>query len=196
MAAGRAAATGPSFRYIPIDDAGELQLDVLDELAAAGNVKVVATGLVSNSLGTINPVERLAAWAHEQGAIMVVDAAQAAPHRAIDVQALGCDFLAFSVHKLCGPSGVGALWGASRAARGDVAVQPRRRDDPVGRLRATRPGTSFRTSSRPARPRSPRPSGSARAIDYVRGDRPRRDRARTSTSSPNTRSSGSPSCVA
>ena len=78
---------------------------------ARGNVKVVANNLVSNTLGTINPVEKLAAWAHEQGAIMVVDAAQAAPHRHIDVQALGCDFLAFSSHKLCGPSGVGALWG-------------------------------------------------------------------------------------
>jgi cysteine desulfurase / selenocysteine lyase len=66
---------------------------------------------VSNSLGTINPVEKLAAWAHEQGAIMVVDAAQAAPHRSIDVQELGCDFIAFSSHKMCGPSGVGALWG-------------------------------------------------------------------------------------
>jgi cysteine desulfurase/selenocysteine lyase len=103
--------TGASFRHIPIDDRGELQLDVLDELARAGNVKVVANNLVSNSLGTINPVEKLAEWAHEQGAIMVVDAAQAAPHRPIDVQALGCDFLAFSSHKLCGPSGSGALWG-------------------------------------------------------------------------------------
>jgi len=103
--------TGASFKHIPIDDHGELQLDALDEIAASGNVKVVANNLVSNSLGTINPVEKLSAWAHEQGAIMVVDAAQAAPHREIDVQALGCDFLAISSHKLCGPSGVGAIWG-------------------------------------------------------------------------------------
>ena len=66
---------------------------------------------ISNTLGTINPVEKLTAWAHEQGAIMVVDAAQAVPHRAVDVQALGCDFLGFTSHKLCGPGGAGALWG-------------------------------------------------------------------------------------
>ena len=103
--------TGASFRAIPIDDHGELQLDALDEIERDGKVKVVANNLVSNTLGTINPVEKLAAWAHERGAIMVVDAAQAAPHRALDVQALGCDFLAISSHKMCGPSGIGALWG-------------------------------------------------------------------------------------
>src|SRR5881227_244335 len=103
--------TGAEFRVIPTDAQGELHLDVLDEIDRAGNVKIVANNLVSNSLGTINPAEQLSAWAHEHGAIMVVDAAQAAPHRAIDVQALGCDFLAFSSHKVCGPSGVGALWG-------------------------------------------------------------------------------------
>jgi cysteine desulfurase / selenocysteine lyase len=103
--------TGAQFAHIPIDDYGELQLDALDEISSRGNIKVVANNLVSNTLGTINPVEKLAAWAHEQGAIMVVDAAQAAPHKQIDVQALGCDFLVFSSHKLCGPSGAGALWG-------------------------------------------------------------------------------------
>jgi cysteine desulfurase / selenocysteine lyase len=103
--------TGATFRPIPVDGRGELELDALDAIAKQGSVKVLASNLVSNALGTINPVEMLAAWAHEQGAIMVVDAAQAAPHRRIDVQALGCDFLAFSSHKLCGPTGVGVLWG-------------------------------------------------------------------------------------
>lgn len=103
--------TGAEFQMIPLDDNGELDLATLDLLEHTGDIKVVATGLVSNALGTVNPVERLGAWAHERGAIIVVDAAQAAPHRKLDVQALGCDFLAFSAHKMCGPSGVGALWG-------------------------------------------------------------------------------------
>jgi cysteine desulfurase/selenocysteine lyase len=103
--------TGAEFRMIPLDEAGELEVGALDGIASEGRVKVVATNLVSNSLGTVNPVERVAAWAHEHGAISVVDAAQAAPHRQVDVQALGCDFLAISAHKMCGPSGVGALWG-------------------------------------------------------------------------------------
>ena len=102
---------GAEFRLLPIDDNGELRLDGLDELSAGLQVKVVATNLVSNSLGTVNPVGRLATWAHEHGAIMVVDAAQGAPHHRVDVQELDCDFLAFSSHKLCGPTGVGALWG-------------------------------------------------------------------------------------
>jgi len=103
--------TGAGFRAIRLTDTGELDLDCLDEISADGDVKLVAANYVSNALGTVNPVERLAAWAHEQGALMVVDAAQAAPHRRVDVQALGCDFLAFSAHKMCGPTSVGALWG-------------------------------------------------------------------------------------
>jgi cysteine desulfurase/selenocysteine lyase len=103
--------TGASFRMISLDENGELRIDELDEIARDGTVKVVATAVVSNSLGTMNPVDRLSAWAHEHGAIMVADGAQSAPHLKMDVQALGCDFVAISAHKMCGPSGVGALWG-------------------------------------------------------------------------------------
>jgi len=103
--------TGATLKMIELDDNGELDLSALDSIASEGRVKVVANNLVSNALGTINPIEKLSAWAHEQGAIMVVDGAQAAPHKAVDVQALGCDFFAFSSHKMCGPTSVGALWG-------------------------------------------------------------------------------------
>jgi cysteine desulfurase/selenocysteine lyase len=103
--------TGADFRTLPLDDKGRLQLDALDGLAGADQVKVVAAGMVSNSLGSVNPVDMLASWAHERGAIMVCDAAQGAPHRVVDVQALGADFVAVTAHKLCGPSGIGALWG-------------------------------------------------------------------------------------
>jgi cysteine desulfurase/selenocysteine lyase len=102
---------GAELRMLPLDENGELDLSGLDALAREGTVKVVATNLVSNSLGTINPIDRLVGWAHEQGAIFVCDAAQAAPHMKLDVQALGVDFLAVSGHKMCGPSGVGVLWG-------------------------------------------------------------------------------------
>jgi cysteine desulfurase/selenocysteine lyase len=103
--------TGAGFRMVPLDAQGELRLDALEEIGRDGAVKVVATNLVSNSLGTVNDVARVAAWAHEHGAIMVCDAAQAVPHKRVDVQALGCDFFAFSGHKMCGPSGIGVLWG-------------------------------------------------------------------------------------
>jgi cysteine desulfurase/selenocysteine lyase len=106
--AGRA---GARLTMIPLTEEGELDLSALDTIEREGTVKVVATNQVSNSLGTINPVERLAAWAHERGAIFVCDAAQSAPHTTVDVQALGADFVAISGHKMCGPSGVGALWG-------------------------------------------------------------------------------------
>ena len=103
--------TGAEFRMIPLTDTGELVLEGLDEIVGSDSLKVVALNLVSNALGTVNEVERVAAWAHEQGAIVVCDAAQAAPHRALDVQEIGCDFVAISGHKMCGPSGIGAVWG-------------------------------------------------------------------------------------
>jgi cysteine desulfurase/selenocysteine lyase len=103
--------TGAELRMIPLDEQGELDLSSLDEISRAGRVKVVATNLISNSLGTINPVAKLADWAHAQGAIYVCDAAQGAPHTKVDVQALGADFVAISGHKMCGPSGASALWG-------------------------------------------------------------------------------------
>ncbi|MFN8188157.1 MAG: cysteine desulfurase [Gaiellales bacterium] len=103
--------TGARFAAIPIDDQGELDLEALAGIERLGRLKLLACALVSNTLGTINPVAELAAWAHERDALMVVDACQAAPHRPIDVQALGCDFLAFTGHKLLGPSGIGAVWG-------------------------------------------------------------------------------------
>jgi cysteine desulfurase / selenocysteine lyase len=103
--------TGAEFLAIPVDHEGELQLGELDALADRGRLKILALTYVSNSLGTINPIDRLASWAHERGAIVVLDAAQAAPHRPVDVQALGCDFVGFTGHKMCGPTGIGVLWG-------------------------------------------------------------------------------------
>ena len=106
-----ASRTGAAFRFIPLDDGGDLRLDALEAIEREGRIRVLALGLVSNALGTVNPAEQLVAWAHGLGAIVVADGAQAAPHRAVDVQALDLDFVAVSGHKMCGPSGIGALWG-------------------------------------------------------------------------------------
>ena len=168
--------TGAAFRYIPIDDHGELQLDALDELARDGNVKVVANNLVSNSLGTINPVETLAEWAHAHGAIMVVDAAQAVPHRVVDVQALGADFVAISSHKLCGPSGVGALWGRRELLE---AMSPFNLGGEmirsVGFDKTTFNDLPHKFEA--GTPAIAEAVGFGAAIEYVTGDRPRGDRA-------------------
>ncbi len=112
---------GAEFRMLPLDDDGEVDVSGLDAIARDCNVKVVATNLVSNSLGTISDLAPLVRWAHDQGAIFVCDAAQAAPHLRVDVQTLDCDFLAVSGHKMCGPSGIGALWGRAELLR---AMEP------------------------------------------------------------------------
>jgi cysteine desulfurase/selenocysteine lyase len=103
--------TGATLRFIHIDDHGSLMLEELDDIAAAGAVKLLAVVDQSNSLGTRVPVRTLADWVHAQGGVLVVDGAQSAPHRPVDVQAMGADFFAFSGHKLCGPSGAGGLYG-------------------------------------------------------------------------------------
>jgi cysteine desulfurase/selenocysteine lyase len=102
--------TGATLHYVRLTDDGQLDPDSLDRLSGVENVKLVAVAHASNSLGTVNDVPALSRWAHDLGAVIVVDGAQAAPHRPVDVRALGCDFYAISGHKMCGP-GSGALWG-------------------------------------------------------------------------------------
>ncbi|PGY15232.1 cysteine desulfurase [Bacillus sp. AFS031507] len=102
--------TGAQLKYIPLQEDGTILLDDARATITA-NTKVVSVMQVSNVLGVINPVKEIAQIAHENGAIMVVDGAQSAPHMKIDVQDLDCDFLAFSGHKMCGPTGIGVLYG-------------------------------------------------------------------------------------
>ncbi len=101
---------GVRLRVIPINQRGELELDTVDELLG-GRTRLLSIVYISNALGTINPVKTLIGKAHARGIPVLLDAAQAAPHTAIDVQALDCDFLALSGHKMYGPTGVGILYG-------------------------------------------------------------------------------------
>ncbi len=105
-----AAATGAEVVPVPVTDGGEIDLAALDALLDE-RVKLVAVNHVSNALGTVNPVAEIARRAHAVGALLLVDGAQAVAHFPVDVQALGCDFYAFSGHKLFGPTGTGVLWG-------------------------------------------------------------------------------------
>ena len=98
-----------SIRWIPIDDGGALILDDLERLV--DGVKLVGITCMSNVLGTLNPIGDIARVAHAAGAVVVADGAQSVPHLPTDVSTLGCDFLAFSAHKMLGPTGIGVLWG-------------------------------------------------------------------------------------
>ena len=104
-----ASRTGARLRYIEMDEQGRLILDDLSELLT-DRTRMVAISHISNALGTVNPVREIAEQAKKVGALVLVDGAQAVPHRRVDVQDLGCDFYAFSGHKMCGPTGSGALW--------------------------------------------------------------------------------------
>lgn len=105
--------TGVRLRHIPITDDGLLDLETIDgpNGLLSERTKLVAVMSVSNVLGTINPIKEITDRAHEVGAVVLIDAAQSVPHMPTDVQALGADFLAFSGHKMLGPSGVGVLYG-------------------------------------------------------------------------------------
>ena len=102
--------TGCTLKVAPIDLRGEVKFDELLKLLSP-RTKLVAIAHVSNALGTILPVKRIIDAAHAQGAVVLVDGAQAVPHSAVDVRALGCDFYVFSSHKLYGPTGIGVLYG-------------------------------------------------------------------------------------
>lgn len=102
--------TGATLKYIPLEENGTISLERVRETITP-KTKIVSMMQVSNVLGVINPIKEVAKIAHKNGAIMVVDAAQSAPHIKVDVQDLDADFLAFSGHKMCGPTGIGVLYG-------------------------------------------------------------------------------------
>lgn len=104
---------GASVKVIPINEAGELLLDSLDDLITS-KTKIIAVSHVSNSLGTINPVKEIITKAHEANVPVLLDGAQAVPHQKVDMQELDCDFYAFSSHKMFGPTGVGILYGKEK----------------------------------------------------------------------------------
>ena len=106
----QAAKRGISIRVVPMTDEGELRLDEYEKLFT-DKTKIVSVTHVSNVLGTVNPVDEIIRIAHEHGVPVMVDGAQSAPHFAVDVQAMDCDFFAFSGHKMYGPTGVGVLYG-------------------------------------------------------------------------------------
>ncbi|MEH7461924.1 cysteine desulfurase SufS [Bacillus thuringiensis] len=102
--------TGATLKYLPLQEDGTISLEDVRQTITP-NTKIVSIMYVSNVLGTINPVKEIAEIAHQNGAIMVVDGAQSTPHMKVDVQDLNCDFYTLSAHKMCGPTGIGVLYG-------------------------------------------------------------------------------------
>jgi cysteine desulfurase/selenocysteine lyase len=102
--------TGAELKWFGLTDEGRLDLSNIEQVITE-RTKVVSIVLVSNVLGTHNPIDRIVRRAQDVGALVVVDASQAVPHMPVDVQALGADFVAFTGHKMCGPTGIGVLWG-------------------------------------------------------------------------------------
>jgi cysteine desulfurase / selenocysteine lyase len=158
---------GARLRVIPITDAGELDLDACATLLT-DRTRIVSVTHVSNVLGTVNPVKEIVRLAHARGIPVLVDGAQAVVHNAVDVQALGCDFYAFSGHKVFGPTGIGVLYGTSALLEsmppyqsgGDmirsVSFERTRYDDPPRRFEAGTPDIAGAV-------------GLATAIDYLTG---------------------------
>jgi cysteine desulfurase/selenocysteine lyase len=130
---------GARLRVVPIDDRGDLLLGELEKLLTP-RTKLLALAHVSNALGTVNPVREITRLAHERGVPVLLDGAQAVPHQPVDVRELGCDFYAFSAHKLFGPTGVGVLYGRAERLEalppyqggGDMILSVASRDDLPG----------------------------------------------------------------
>jgi hypothetical protein len=157
MLAGRA---GIELRWVPLTADGQLDLTDLDRLL--DGAKVFSFTAMSNVLGTITPVQQLCRRRPRAGALAIVDGCQYVPHNVTDVQAWGADFLAFSSHKLCGPTGHRRAVGPRGAARRDAAVPRRRQHDRRRHASTGSPPPSCPPSSRPAPRRSPRRSAGRR----------------------------------
>ena len=185
--------TGAELAVIPVDDAGEVDLDAYAGLLD-GRTKLVSVTHVSNSIGTVLPIKQMARMAHDKGALFMVDGCQAAPHMAVDVQELDVDFYCFSGHKTYGPTGIGALWG--RKALLDAMPPYQGGGEMIAHV--TFEKSTFkapRTSSRPARPPSSRRWGWAPRSTISRRSGAMRS-WRMSRTSPNTPASAWPPCRA
>ncbi|WP_438452971.1 aminotransferase class V-fold PLP-dependent enzyme [Streptomyces asiaticus] len=159
--------TGASIEWFGLTDEGRLDLDDMDKLIT-GNTKIVAVTHQSNVLGTVNPIDLIARRAHDVGALLLVDGAQSVPHQPVDVSQLGADFLAFSGHKMLGPTGIGVLW----ARRELLEVMPPFLTGGSMIETVTMDGATFLPPPQrfePGVPLAPQAVGLAAAIDYLQG---------------------------